>query len=141
MAEWLGSALQKLLQQFESVWYLRSRLPGFYFMLTPEEKAFVDYWSVERLKKPSITKKLSSGLPLAAVIVLGVFISLSTGWYKRATMILRTHGSLIIPVILAAIGIVIFMSVFSARHQYDQNEENYQFLLKKQEREAAQGEE
>src|ERR1700694_418175 len=31
MAEWLGSALQKLLQQFESVWYLRcpSRLkPG-----------------------------------------------------------------------------------------------------------------
>jgi hypothetical protein len=23
MAEWLGKALQKLLQQFESVWYLR----------------------------------------------------------------------------------------------------------------------
>jgi branched-subunit amino acid permease len=110
-------------------------------MLTPEEKAFVDYWSVERLKKPSLTKKLSSGLPIAAMIVLGVFISLSTGWYKRATMILRSHGSIIIPVLLAAIGIVIFMSVFTARHEYDQNEENYQYLLKKQEREAAPGNE
>jgi CHASE3 domain sensor protein len=139
MAEWLGSALQKLLQQFESVWYLRSRLPGFYFMLTPEEKAFVEYWSVERLKKPSFRKKLSSGLPLAVLIVLGVFVSFFIGWYKRATMIVRSHGSLILPVLLGAIGIVIFMSVFSARHQYDQNEENYQFLLKKQESEAAQG--
>jgi hypothetical protein len=108
-------------------------------MLTPEEKAFVEYWSVERLRKPSFRKKLSSGLPLALLIVLGVFVSFFTGWYKRATMIVRTHGSLLLPVILAAIGIVIFMTVFSARHQYDQNEENYQFLLKKQEKEAAQG--
>jgi hypothetical protein len=33
------------------------------------------------------------------------------------------------------------MSVFTARHEYDQNEENYQYLLKKQEREAAPGNE
>jgi hypothetical protein len=107
-------------------------------MLTPEEKAFIAYWSVQRTKKVSIMKKLSAGLPLALLIVGALFISMVTGWYKRATMMIHADGSVILPVILGAIGIVIFMTVFTARHQWEQNEENYQYLLQKQEREAAQ---
>jgi branched-subunit amino acid permease len=107
-------------------------------MLTPQEKAFIEYWSVERTKKISFRKKLYAGLPLASVIILATFVVVATGWDKRATAIIRTQGSVILPILLAAIGIVIFMTVFSARHQWDQNEENYHSLLQKQKREAAQ---
>jgi hypothetical protein len=109
----------------------------FIFMLSPEEKAFVEYWSVQRTKKISLRKRLSSGLPLALLIIGATFVLVVTGWDKRATMMLRSQGSVILPIVLAAIGIIIFMSVFTARHQWDQNEENYQSLLQKQEREAA----
>ncbi|MDB5197280.1 MAG: hypothetical protein JWP88_1651 [Flaviaesturariibacter sp.] len=141
MAEWLGSALQKLLQRFESARYL-TKIPFcgilFLYMLTAEEKAFVDYWAVQRLKKKSIASRLSSGLPMGVLIVVALFASILTGWYKRATMIIQTHGSVILLVVIAAIAIVWFMSYFSAQHEWDQSEERYQFLLTKQSAAASQ---
>ncbi|TCZ74408.1 hypothetical protein [Flaviaesturariibacter aridisoli] len=98
------------------------------YMLTPEEKAFVDYWAVQRLRRKSIASRISSGLPLSVLIVVVLFVSIFTGWYERATAVLRTHSSVILVVILAAIGIVLFMSYFTAQHEWDQNEERYQVL-------------
>jgi hypothetical protein len=133
VAEWLGSALQKLLQRFESARYLKIPFCGiFFYMLTPNEKAFVDYWSVQRLKRKSIGSRLSSGLPLSVMIVVALFASIYTGWYERATMVIRSYGSLILMVIIGAVLIVGFMSYFSAQHEWDQNEERYQVLLQKQ---------
>lgn len=109
----------------------------FIAMLTPSEKAFVDYWKVQRLKKKSISSRLSSGLPLGVMIVVALFASIFTGWYKRATMIIHTHGSVILVVVVAAVAIVIFMSYFSAQHEWDQNEERYQYLLQKEKEGAA----
>ncbi|MCW3073829.1 MAG: hypothetical protein JWP69_898 [Flaviaesturariibacter sp.] len=107
-------------------------------MLTAQEKAFVEYWAVQRLKKKSIGSRLSSGLPLGVMIVVALFASILTGWYDRATMIIKTHGTVILIVVIAAVGIVGFMSYFSAQHEWDQNEERYQFLLQK-ETEATSG--
>jgi hypothetical protein len=98
-------------------------------MLTPEEKGFVDYWAIQRKRRKSFASRLSSGLPLGVLIVAVLGVSIATGWYERATAIIRTHASVIIAIILAAIGIVIFMSYFSAQHEWDQNEERYQSLL------------
>ncbi|RYZ23514.1 MAG: hypothetical protein EOO16_04595 [Chitinophagaceae bacterium] len=105
-------------------------------MLTPEEKQFVEYWSVQRNRRKTVASRLGSGLPLGVVIVVALFAAVATGWYERATAVIRTHSSVILVVILAAIGIVLFMSYFSAQHEWDQNEERYQVLLHR-ERNAA----
>jgi predicted RND superfamily exporter protein len=107
-------------------------------MLTPEEKRFVEYWSVQRDRRKTIASRLGSGLPLGVVIVGVLFAAVATGWYERATAVIRTHSSVILVVIVAAVGIVLFMSYFSAQHEWDQNEERYQHLLYRERQDAAE---
>jgi hypothetical protein len=101
-------------------------------MLTNDEKRFIEYWEANRLKRKKLLKQLAIGLPLSAVIVIAIFINFFSGWYKRADMALRSNSSLILVLIIAAILIVVFVSVFSAKHQWDINEQRYrEFLAKK----------
>jgi uncharacterized BrkB/YihY/UPF0761 family membrane protein len=109
-------------------------------MLTAEEKAFVEAWRVQRAKRKSASARLSSGLPLGVMIVVALFASILSGWYHRATMIIRTHGSVILVVVIAAVGIVGFMTYFSAQHEWDQNEERYQYLLQREAQAASENE-
>lgn len=101
-------------------------------MLTEEEKKFVAYWQKERLQKKQYLRKLSIGLPLGVGIVLAVLASSLSGWYERADMVLRGDGSVLIVIVIAVIAIVVFITIFSARHQWDQNEQQYQSFLGKQ---------
>jgi hypothetical protein len=115
-----------------------SRYDGiFYAMLTPEETRFLAYWKTQREKPKRAASRLTSGLPLGVGIVVAVFISLLSGWNKQASAVLRTHGSVIVMVLLASVVIVVFLSIFSAHHEWDQHEERYQALLQKQKAEAA----
>ena len=98
-------------------------------MLTAEEEQFLVYWSKERTKKKKFLRKLSIGLPLAVVIAAGSLFSLLSGWYQKADMALHMDASVIIVVLVALIGIVIFITVFSAHHKWDQNELHYQELM------------
>lgn len=132
MAEWLGSALQKLLQRFESARYLPGCLQRqlFYFaMLTSQEQKFVAYWSVQRTKKrrPGYT----IGFRMGVLIVGAIFISLVTGWHKPAMMALRSDSSTILVIMIALLLIVIFISVFAGRYQWEQREQRYQELVAK----------
>ena len=135
MAEGLGRGLQNLLQQFESARYLKPvRHPGgFYFsiMLTQEEQNFIRYWEQQRLRKKQFLRKFSIGLPLGVLIALGLFINILSGWYKKADMELRSNSSLIITIVIAVIGIVLFITLFSSHHKWDQNEQHYKELLNK----------
>ena len=100
-------------------------------MLTKEEEDFIAYWAANREKKKKSIWQFSFGLPLGVMIVLLLFVNIVSGWYKRADMVLRSHSSLIITILIAAIGIVIFISVFSARYQWEQSEQRYLELLYK----------
>lgn len=101
-------------------------------MLTGDEQKFVEYWETHRLAKKKLLKQLAIGLPLSTVLVIAIFANFFSGWYKRAEMEIRTQSSLILVLILAAILIVIFMSVFSVKHNWDLNEQRYrEFLAKK----------
>jgi hypothetical protein len=138
VAEGLGSALQKLLQQFESVRYLRTRLlkeAGFFIMLTQEDENFIRYWSEQRQRKKQFLRKISIGSPLGVFMVLAIMISLFAGWYQKADMVLHEYSSLIIVILIAGFGIVAFITIFSAQHKWDQNELHYQELLRKKETE------
>jgi len=100
-------------------------------MLTEEENRFIDYWEANRIKKKKVFKQLALGLPLSTVIVIAIFVNFFSGWYKRADMEMRADPSLIITVLIAAILIVIFITVFSVKHKWDINEQRYRELLSK----------
>jgi hypothetical protein len=141
VAEGLGRGLQNLLQQFESARYLKTsclkggffyrKLNGMILELNQEQEGFLTYWGKQRLKKKQFLRKLSIGLPLAMLMAGGLIINFLSGWYKKADMELRSQSSLIVVVLVAAIAIVIFITIFSAHHKWDQNEQHYQELLKK----------
>ena len=98
-------------------------------MLTAEEEKFVAYWAENRLRKRSVWTQLAVGLPLAAGLVLSIAINFLSGWYKRADMQIRTDSSIIMVLLIAVVLIVIFITVFSARHRWDVNETRYRELL------------
>jgi flagellar basal body-associated protein FliL len=105
-------------------------------MLTKEEQAFIDFWRVQRTQKGK--KGRNVGFSLGVLIVLLIFFSVITGWHQRAMMALRNDYSTILVIGLAAVAIVVFMSVFSSRYQWEQREQRYNELLAKQRAAAKQ---
>ncbi|HEX2605858.1 MAG TPA: hypothetical protein VHK91_00700 [Flavisolibacter sp.] len=100
-------------------------------MLTQEEEKFVAYWSAQRLRKKQFLRKFSIGLPLGVIIAVAVIINLVSGWYEKADMELHRDSSLIVVILIALIAIVVFITLFSAHHKWDRNEQFYQELLNK----------
>ena len=86
-------------------------------MLTKEEEKFFNYWKEQRLHKKKFLRKLSIGLPLAALAALAFVINLFSGWYTKAMMQLNSDPSVIIVILVALVAIVIFITIFSAYHR------------------------
>ena len=89
-------------------------------------------------KKPAGEKKVLRqiyvGLPLAVILVVAIFANLLSGWYGRAQMVMfRENASLIVILLVAALSIVVFIVIFSARHRWDMNEQRYRELLSRKE--------
>lgn len=104
-------------------------------MLTEEEKKFMASWETERLRKKKLLRQLSVGLPLSVVLVVAIFVNFFSGWYKRADMEIRSNNSSqILVLVIAALLIVVFTTVFSVRHKWDLNEQRYQELQAKKDK-------
>jgi len=102
-------------------------------MLTQEDENFIRYWSAQRQRKGQFLRKMSIGLPLGVFMVVAILISVFSGWYQKADMVLHEYSSLIIVILIAGLGIVVFITIFSAQHKWDQNELHYHELLRKKE--------
>ncbi len=101
--------------------------------MNQEELDFINYWSANRERKKSWLRQLYVGLPLALVLVIGIFANLLSGWYGRAQMIIfRESSSLILILLVAAVSIICFLAIFSARHRWDLQEQRYLELIDKQ---------
>lgn len=104
-------------------------------MLSQEEKGFIEYWELNRLKKKKFWKQLAVGLPMAVVLVVAIFINVLSRWHKEADKVMRREqASLIIVLIGASLLIVVFIVIFSARHRWDMNEQHYKELLAKKDK-------
>jgi len=101
-------------------------------MLTEEEKQFIAYWEKNRNKKKRLIWQLAAGLPLAALLSGGIFITYFSEWYTRAVMIINLSHSGTLVVLAGLLLTVIFIVVFSARHRWDMNEQRYRELMSKQ---------
>ena len=97
-------------------------------MLTEDEKKFVDYWEHNRDSKKRVLKQLYVGLPLGVILAVAIFVNFFSGWDKRAQMLINTDPSIVIVLIVGLLAIVIFIVIFSARHQWDLNEQRYREL-------------
>lgn len=103
-------------------------------MLTREEENFLAYWSKQRGSKMPFVWKASLGLPLGVLIMIGLGASIVAAiFHRKANAVLQNETSLIIVVLLAGLGIVFFITYFSAQHKWEMNELYYQELLKKKE--------
>lgn len=98
-------------------------------MLTEEERQFVRYWKDNRLRRKKGFRMIAFGLPVAIVVVVAILVNFFSGWYKKADMEIRSNGSLVLVVLVAAILIVIFTTLFSAHHKWEINEQRYRELL------------
>ncbi len=96
--------------------------------LSNDEERFMEWWEKNRDIRKKTSKQLMIGLPMATVFVFAILFNFFAGWYKRATMMMNTHSSLILVLIIAAIAIVVFYSIFSMRYKWEMNEQRYQEL-------------
>jgi membrane protein YdbS with pleckstrin-like domain len=103
-------------------------------MLTPDEEKFIEYWEANRLSRKKLLRQLNVGLPFASLLVIAIVVNFLSGWYKRADMKIRSNSSLVLVVVIAGILIVVFTTVFSARHKWEMNEQLYRELLAKKEK-------
>ena len=109
-------------------------------MLTEEESRFVEYWEANRLRRKRFFRQLAIGLPAGVLLVIAIFISFLSGWHKQAQTEMRSqaqsqqdYSTIILILLVAAILIVVFTAVFSARHKWDMNEQRYKELLARKE--------
>jgi hypothetical protein len=109
-------------------------------MLTEDETLFIEYWEANRLRRKRFFKQLAIGLPVGVLLVMAIFISLVSGWHKKAETEIRSqvrsqtdYSTIIVVLLIAALLIVVFTAVFSARHKWDMNEQRYRELLAKKE--------
>ena len=101
-------------------------------MLTNEDENFLKYWSEERQKKKPFFGMASLGLRLGVFIAIGLALSVVAATFSRkANPVLENNSSIIITIIIAAVGIVLFITYFTGQHKWDQNELHYQELLRK----------
>jgi sterol desaturase/sphingolipid hydroxylase (fatty acid hydroxylase superfamily) len=104
-------------------------------MLTDEESQFVEYWEANRLRRKRFFRQLAIGLPSGAILVIAIFFNFLSGWHHQADIEMRSqaqsqsdYGSIILVLVVAALLIVVFTSVFSARHRWEMNEQRYKEL-------------
>ncbi len=103
-------------------------------MLTEQENGFIRYWEQNRNKKKRLIWQLAAGLPLAALLACGIFVAYFSDWYTRATMQINLSASGVLVVLAGLIIIVVFVVVFSARHQWEMNEQRYKELLSRKDK-------
>lgn len=98
-------------------------------MLTKQEEDFIEYWEKNRMRKKRISRQLAVGLPLGVFLAVAIFINFFSGWYKRADMMLHAQSSLVLVILGAILLIVVFVTIFSAHHKWEMNEQHYKELL------------
>jgi len=103
-------------------------------MLTKQEEKFLEYWQNNREREKKLLRQFFIGLPAGLFIAGGVILSLDLNWYKRANMVANASLNPYI-LLIAIIGIVVFMAIFYKKYQWDMNEQRYRELLFKKEKE------
>ena len=105
-------------------------------MLTAEEEKFLTWWKENRENEKKPLKQLSLGLPIGILIGIGILLNFISGWYTRATMVANSQSTPLV-LIIAIVLIAVFCSVFYKKHQWEMNDQRYQELVYKKEKQQS----
>ena len=98
--------------------------------LSDQEKQYIEYWEKNRLREKKVLNQLLIGLPLGIIFASPVLLNLFGRWYTRADM--EAHTKLNPAVLLIAVlGIVAFVAIFSRRHKWEMKEQQYRSFIAK----------
>jgi uncharacterized membrane protein YbjE (DUF340 family) len=103
-------------------------------MLTEKENEFINWWELHgRHQKKSIRQWLTASpvaIGTSVSIILLVVAARYFGWFHRANMRLNSEASSIVVVIIfALVGFILFSSYFTSKHRQDINEQYYRELI------------
>ncbi len=101
-------------------------------MLLKEEKEFIAFWEKNRDSQKRFMKQLMVGLPVGTIFVVAISLNFISGWNKQAVMALSAHASVIPVLIIAALIITVFISVFSVKYKWEVNDQRYRELKAKE---------
>ena len=110
---------------------------NFFYMLSPEEKKFIEYWKSRREKEGQFGWQLLTGIPIGLLFSLPIFILLLTGkfWYKRADMVAMSKLSPIV-LVVAIMLIACFIAVFHRRVQWEKKEQQFLEIQQREQNES-----
>ena len=94
--------------------------------LTDEERKFIAYWEKERLRQKKIFYQFWVGLPLGLLFALPILVNFLLGrfWYRRADAVGNSQFNPMV-LIVAVLGIAIFVAIFQKKFKWDQQEQRY----------------
>ena len=104
-------------------------------MFSKEEQDFIKYWEQNRNKQKRFFKQIAIGLPFGVLFAIAMFLNFSSGWDKRVNEITKNYPSfksLILVLLIALLGIVVFVSVFSVKVKWEKYEQRYRELLNRE---------
>jgi formate hydrogenlyase subunit 3/multisubunit Na+/H+ antiporter MnhD subunit len=104
-------------------------------MLTQQEKDFINYWEMNRLKRKKVFYQFLVGIPIGLLFVIPIVINFISGWYKRAQMEAGNGEFNPMVLLIALLLITAFTAIFYQRHRWDQYEQRYRELLSRRDRE------
>ena len=95
-------------------------------LITEEERKFLDYWEVQRVKERKITNQLMFGLPIGILFSVPLIINFFLGkfWYKRADAVGLSQFSPTV-LILAVLLITVFVALLNRRFRWEKLEQQY----------------
>jgi hypothetical protein len=100
-----------------------------------KEEEFISYWKEKRTESKLNPFLFLKGFAGGLIIGLLVFISMLLGWYKRANMDAANKlNPIVLLICILAIGT--FIAIFYTYFKFEQNEQLYQEILKKREKQT-----
>jgi len=107
-------------------------------MITEKEKQFLRYWEANKEIEDRFINKILGGLPMAILFGLPVILSVVVvriffpDWYMKIS---QTTPGMFISAIIAVVCIVLFYSFFRMQYKWEMNEQLYQELKYKENKE------
>ncbi len=104
------------------------------YMLSAEEKEFMQWWEQNRNKEKKLLSQLTIGLPLGLAFGFPILLSVMfRGWYKNMPYV---SGAQLTIILIAVLLVVVFYGIFKMRFKWEMHEQRYLELQQKTNGEA-----
>ena len=101
--------------------------------ISEDERKFLLYWEMQRLKDKRLTNQLMFGLPIGILFSIPILINFFMGkfWYKRADAVGISQFSPTV-LVIAVLLITVFVALLNRRFRWERLEQQYLELKAKE---------